>query len=200
MNIKEENDFSERDRKVCYDAAMKSDKLIFNFLDINRTMRSLYEGRGSQKHILIVLLEAGSITQRKLTERLGIQPGSASEVLSKLEKSGLIARAESSTDRRTTDITLTKQGRTLAQEAATQRRMRHEEMFSCLTEEEKGTLLVLLEKVNADWRERYRGIGGHSRGRRDHRQGMTEEGSEGNPPRGPHGHGGRRYYHEGEGR
>lgn len=163
MNIKRENDLCERDRKVRYDAAKRSDKLIYNFLDINRTMRSLYEGRGSQKHILIVLLEAGSITQRKLTERLGIQPGSASEVLAKLEKSGLIVRAESSTDRRTTDIILTEQGRALAQDAAAQRRMRHEEMFSCLTEEEKDILLALLEKVNADWRERYRGIGHHQR-------------------------------------
>lgn len=163
MNIKRENDLCERDRKVRYDAAKRSDKLIYNFLDINRTMRSLYEGRGSQKHILIVLLEAGSITQRKLTERLGIQSGSASEVLAKLEKSGLIVRAESSTDRRTTDIILTEQGRALAQDAAAQRRMRHEEMFSCLTEEEKDILLALLEKVNADWRERYRGIGHHQR-------------------------------------
>lgn len=168
MNIKEENDLNKRDRNARYDAAKESDKLVYNFLDINRTMRSLYEGRGSQKHILIVLLEAGCITQRKLTERLGIQPGSASEVLAKLEKSGLIARAESSTDRRTTDIMLTEQGRMLAQEAADQRRMRHEEMFSCLTEEERGTLLVLLEKVNADWRERYRGMGGHPRRRYHH--------------------------------
>lgn len=157
----------------------KSDKLIFSFLDINRTMRSLYEGRGSQKHILIVLLEVGSITQSRLTERLGIQPGSVSEVLAKLEKAELIVRAENPNDRRTTDILLTEQGRIQAQDAAERRRRRHEEMFSCLTEEEKGALLALLEKINDDWRERYRGMETHHCG--------------------PHGHGRRRHHHENEG-
>lgn len=199
MDKKEEKIFHERDHKVRYDAAEESDKLVYNFLDINHTMRSLYEGRGSQKHILIVLLEADSITQRKLTERLGIQPGSASEVLAKLEKSGLIARAESSTDRRTTDIILTKQGRILAQEAATQRRMRHEEMFSCLTEEEKGALLALLEKVNADWQERYRDMGRHSCRRHGHHQRGAEERSTDECPCEKHGydHGGRHHQNKG---
>ncbi len=36
---------------------------------------------------------------------------------------------------------------------------RHEEMFSCLSEEEKRELLPLLERVCADWRIRYRGNG-----------------------------------------
>ena len=132
-----------------------NDKLIIHFRDINHTMRFLYEGRGSQKHILIVLLETASITQKKLTKRLGIQPGSASEVLAKLEKSGLIVRTENPDDRRTTYINLTNQGQNLAEEAMMQRKKRHKEMFSCLTEDEKSTLLALLEKVNADWQQRY---------------------------------------------
>ncbi|MDE7223290.1 MAG: MarR family transcriptional regulator, partial [Acetatifactor sp.] len=114
------------------------------------------------------LLETGSITQRKLTERLGIQPGSASEVIAKLENAGLLVRAESPSDRRTTDIVLTEQGRVLAQEAAAQRKQRHKEMFSCLTQEERDTLLALLEKVNTDWRERYPGTGDSLCGRHSH--------------------------------
>lgn len=155
MGNRSEKDLPKRERKDYYEATDINDKLIINFRDINHTMRSLYEGRGSQKRILIVLLKAGTITQRALTERLGIQPGSASEVLSKLEKSGLIVRAESEADRRTTDITLTKQGKALAEEAAAQRKQRHEEMFSCLTDAEKNRLLELTEKVNKDWWERY---------------------------------------------
>lgn len=156
MRKMSEKTLRKRERRNHYEAADINDKLIMNFREINHTMRSLYEGRGSQKRILIVLLETGTITQRSLTERLGIQPGSASEVLAKLEKSGLILRTESTADRRTTDITLTKQGKALAEEAAAQRKQRHEEMFSCLTEEEKNTLLVLAEKLNNDWQERYR--------------------------------------------
>ena len=150
-----EKGFCEKVRGECYAAADRNRKLILNFRDINHTMRSQYEGRGSQKHVLIVLLETGTITQRRLTERLGIQPGSVSEVLAKLEKGGLIVRTESPDDRRTTDIVLTEQGKLQAEEALMQRRIRHEEMFSCLTEEEKCTLLILLEKVNGDWKKRY---------------------------------------------
>ena len=141
--------------KPCGDRTNKNDMLIRHFRDIHHTMRSLYEGRGSQKRILIMLLEAGAITQRALTERLGIQPGSVSEVLAKLEKGGLILRRENTADRRTTDVLLTEQGQILAKEAAEQRKKRHEEMFSCLTEEEKDKLLALLQKVNEDWRQRY---------------------------------------------
>lgn len=161
MEKKTRRDFHEKDRQRQYDAADKNDKLILNFRDINHIIRSLYEGRGSQKRILIILLEAGTITQRRLTGQLGIQPGSASEILAKLEKNGLIIRSENEEDRRTTDITLTEQGKELAEEAKNQRKGRHEEMFSCLEEKEKDTLLTLLEKVNADWRERYRNSGRH---------------------------------------
>lgn len=153
----------------------KNDMLILHFRDINHVMHALYEGKGSQKGILITLLEVGAVTQRELTRRLGIQPGSVSEVLAKLEKNGLILRTENLQDRRTTDLTLTDQGRLLAQEAAGRRKKRHEEMFSCLTEGEKDTLLTLLDKVNEDWRQRYREIEchpekGHDCGVRNHQK------------------------------
>ena len=127
-----------------------------NLRDISHTMRSLYEGRGSQKRILIILHEVGKITQRALTERLGIQPGSASEVIAKLESAELITRTPSESDRRTADIQLSDKGRELASQAVNQRRHRHEEMFSCLSEDEKTELLTLLEKINTDWEQRYR--------------------------------------------
>ncbi|MGN1478485.1 MAG: MarR family winged helix-turn-helix transcriptional regulator [Acutalibacteraceae bacterium] len=138
---------------------IKSDKnegLILNFRDINHTMRALYEGKGSQKQILILLRKSGSITQRELTQRLGIQPGSASEVISKLENSELIVRKASDTDRRTTDIELTVKGAELADQALEQRIRRHDEMFECLSDSEKDQLLSLLKKINTDWSVRYR--------------------------------------------
>ena len=96
------------------------------------------------------------MTQRELTSRLRIQPGSASEVLGKLEAAGLITRAQSESDKRTTDVTLTPAGRETAKEAAAQRAARNAQMFSCLSEAEKAALLALLERVNAAWDELYR--------------------------------------------
>lgn len=59
-------------------------KLIMNLRDLGHTLRILFEGKGSQKRILILLYEAEGMTQRELTEKLGVQPGSASEVIGKL--------------------------------------------------------------------------------------------------------------------
>ena len=70
-------------------------KLVSNFWKISRVLRDTYDGRGSQRRVLTVLLKSDDvITQSALTERLDIQPGSASEVLAKLEAAGLIAAKE----------------------------------------------------------------------------------------------------------
>lgn len=134
----------------------KNNKLIWNFRDIGHTMRRISEGKGSQKRILILLWESKGMPQRTLTQRLGIQPGSASEVISKLEAAGLIVRTPSETDRRTVDIRLTETGEALAQAALVRRKERHEQMFAVLSEQEKDTLIALLEKVNEDWDQKYR--------------------------------------------
>ena len=180
-------------RMAHYQATDMNDKLIINLRDLGHIMRFLYEGKASQKRILIILNELKTITQRDLTEHLGIQPGSASEILSKLESAGLIIRTQNETDRRTTDVSLTDTGRELAVEALAQRQRRHEEMFSCISEEEKEKLLSLLERIYADWRIRYCEDGhcvscGYHGGHEHHRKHghHDEHGNHG----GSHGHGG----------
>lgn len=159
MAVYSEEELFHRQHTAHYQATDTDDRLIINLRDISHIIRSLYEGKGSQKRILIILNEAGTMTQQELTKRLGIQPGSASEVISKLENAELITRTPSETDRRTADIALTGNGRRMALEAARQRKKRHEEMFSCLSEGEKTELLALLERINADWGQRYQEIG-----------------------------------------
>lgn len=117
--------------------------------------------RGGQGRILKLLAQEGKMTQRDLTEKLGIQPGSASEVIGKLERAGFVTRSENAEDRRTADICLTQVGR----ERAEAKEQEKPELFSALSEEEKLQLLALLEKLHADWRERFhkerRGYGEH---------------------------------------
>lgn len=143
--------------KKKYHTLDQDNKLIWNLRDMGHVIRSLSEGKGSQSRILYILSEEETMTQRELTERLGIQSGSASEVIGKLENAGFIERTPSEEDRRTSDIRLTDTGRLKAMEAVEQRKLRHAEMFSCLSEEDKADFLVLLEKVNNDWRYRYGG-------------------------------------------
>lgn len=148
--------------------------LVICLRDVSHVMRGLYESKGSQKRVLMVLEDlGGAVTQRELTQRLGIQPGSASEVFAKLENAGAVTRTPSQEDRRTVDIALTEAGLARAKEARTQRARRHEEMFSCLSEGEKQQLLTLLEKLREDWSSRYPAAGrGHGYG---HPHGHREE-------------------------
>ena len=134
----------------------QNDKLIQSLRHITRTIVALDEGRSSQKRVLIILNKTGCITQKVLTEKLGIQPGSASEVIGKLENLGMIRRTPSQTDRRTQEVCLTEKGRKEAEEAVLRRSRSHQKMFSCLTEQEKENFLLILEKLDADWEERYR--------------------------------------------
>ena len=131
-------------------------RLVSNLREIGHTLRAVSEGKGSQKRILVVLSQSGAITQSELTERLGIQPGSASEVLGKLEAAGLITRAQSEADKRTTDVRLTEAGEAAAKEAYAQRMARNAQMFAFLSEQEKASLLALLERVNEAWDGLYR--------------------------------------------
>lgn len=149
------SDTKKSEYKKKYHILDQDNKLIWNLRDMGQTIRELAEGKGSQSRVLIILHEDGKITQKDLTERLGIQPGSASEVIIKLENAGLIARTQSEEDRRTSDLQLTEAGKLKAAEEFEQRKQRHVEMFSCLSDEDKADFLMLLEKVNHDWRHRY---------------------------------------------
>lgn len=142
--------------KKQYESLDCNNRLIWNFRDIGHTMRHISEGKGSQQRILILLLESKGMTQKELTVHLGVQPGSVSEVIGKLERNGLIIRTESEADHRTMNLLLTEEGQTVAQQAFAVRNVWHENMFSALSEEEKQTLLRLLEKVNGDWDEKFR--------------------------------------------
>lgn len=171
-------------RRTDYETMDMDSRLIVNLRDLGHTIRFLFEGKGSQKRILILLMESGGMTQRELTERIGVQPGSASEVVLKLEAAGLIQRTPSATDRRTTDIRLTESGYALAVEAAGQRRQRHADMFSCLSDDDKRALLSLVERLNVDWACRYPAGDRRRSGQANGHRRRGDERREGDP----HGH------------
>ncbi len=56
-------------------AADINDSLIISLRDLHHTMRSLYEGKASQKRILIILNGLEAITQRDLTFKHGHRHG-----------------------------------------------------------------------------------------------------------------------------
>ena len=145
-----------------YKELSTEEKLMALLRELGGIGRHGFDGRGSQSRILTILKKDGPITQRQLTEQLGIQPGSASEVLGKLEAAGLILRTPSEEDRRTTTVLLTEAGQAKAGNA------QESPLFSCLTDEEQEQLLELLEKLNAAWARQRSMDGPHGHKHHDH--------------------------------
>lgn len=132
-----------------------NEKLFTLLGRLGRIGHGAFNGKSSQHRILHILSKSEHMTQRELTAQLGIQPGSASEIIKKLESAGLITRQTNSEDRRTVDIALTDAGKAQA-EAGSAQNANHA-LFESLTDEEKQQLLVLLEKLGQDWHHRLRG-------------------------------------------
>ncbi len=124
--------------------------------DLYSVMRScgryLYHcaGRGAgQGRILAILLERKSMTQKELMELLQIQPGSMSEILTKLEEKGLILRRRDEEDRRRSVLELTDAGTELALHQA--RYSEGRPSFDVLTEDEQEELKGMLVKLLENW-------------------------------------------------
>ena len=83
---------------------------------------------------------------------------SASEILKKMEKAGLIIRVPNEMNRRASDIVLTRQGRSVSEKLIEQRRGRYREMMACLSEDEKESLFSMLDRMKEDWQQRFRAV------------------------------------------
>ncbi|MBR3060709.1 MAG: MarR family transcriptional regulator [Oscillospiraceae bacterium] len=109
--------------------------------------------RRGQMHILRILEENGSMSQRVLQELLQIQPGSMSEIAAKLEVGGLIRRERSEEDKRRVTVSITEKGKetlaALPQGAP--------DTLEPLTEEEQKLLTELLDKLIDAWGAERRG-------------------------------------------
>ncbi|MBR3504548.1 MAG: MarR family transcriptional regulator [Clostridia bacterium] len=100
---------------------------------------------GSQERVLRILARWDGLSQRALQAELGVQPGSLSELISKLEAKGLLTRQPDGEDRRRVVLHLTEAGREAA-EALPEPGTR-DSRFAALTQEEQDTLRALLLKL-----------------------------------------------------
>lgn len=113
----------------------------------------LKEGHGrsgvhrGQGRIMSLLRTNDGISQRALAELLHIRPPSLSEVLDKLETTGLIERRQHETDKRVSNVFITPKGREAAMEVETTRRNQANEMFAGLSASEQENLSELLGKL-----------------------------------------------------
>ena len=95
--------------------------------------------------VLRILARQDGLSQRALQEGLGIQPGSLSELVTKLEDKGLLTREQDGEDKRRVLLRLTDAGREAAGQAPSP--AERDARFAALTEEERDTLRTLLDKL-----------------------------------------------------
>ena len=124
--------------------------LLYTRTDLFKSDEDLF-----YKYLLSTEFVNKEVSQRALTKHLGIQPGSVSEVLKKLEDNGLITRLASEDDRRTSILSLTAEGEEAAKKALSHKDQLYNEMLEVLDEKDKQELLALLEKLNDDWDHKY---------------------------------------------
>jgi len=114
-------------------------------------------GKAGQQRILMRLDSHGQTSQKELQDVLEISSGALSEILQKMEDSGLILRTKSAEDKRQVDLALTEKGRDTAQSVEAHYHRTLERMFECLTAEQKnqleetlGILTAHLDEIKSD--------------------------------------------------
>ena len=98
-------------------------------------------------HILDLLSQNDGLRQQQIAELLDIRPQSASEAIANMEQAGLVRRETDEQDRRSVRVYITPEGQLRQAELLARRIENARRVLLPLTEEEKKTLLRLLEKV-----------------------------------------------------
>lgn len=110
-------------------------------------------GRSGRQPLLCALLKHdGQMSQRELMCKFDLKAGSLSEVLSKLEKDGLIERTRDPQDRRQLIVSLTEAGHAQATTEQERRENFRAKAFTCITDEERAQLEDILVRINHHWR------------------------------------------------
>lgn len=97
--------------------------------------------------MLNILESEGSISQRDLSQRTGVDTSTMVERMDVLEQQGLIERRRRSEDRRAYEIELTKKGRTTLSSLRKRAAAQGDELFGVLNADERSELHRLLDKV-----------------------------------------------------
>ena len=97
--------------------------------------------------MLSILDAEGPVSQRALSERIGVDTSSMVQRMDVLEEKRLIKRGRKAEDRRSYEIELTTKGREVLEELRREAGTHMERVFGALTREERSELHRLLQKV-----------------------------------------------------
>lgn len=112
--------------------------------------------KGGRRRILVALTEHGALLQKELQEMLGIQSGTISEAIIKMEADGLVEKLRCEKDGRNFIVRLTPEGRAEAKSQMAEYNVRVEQLMSCFSEEQLETLHDLLGIMLEHWKKNER--------------------------------------------
>lgn len=107
--------------------------------------------RRGQGRILRLLNEYGELTQQELQCKLGIQSGSLSEILSKLEAVEFIRRERDDADKRRVIVSITDKGLEDLRQHEILRLKRQAVLYDGLTAAEQEEMIRILMKLQKNW-------------------------------------------------
>ncbi|MDR2401111.1 MAG: MarR family transcriptional regulator [Deferribacteraceae bacterium] len=123
-------------------------KIIHVYNLANRTMAQS-NGRfpRTQGTILKILSKHGNMPQKDLAACLQVSGPSVSQLITKMEKNGLVKRNEGEIDGRFSLVTATKKGKNVVVNLRKTSENSLNELFNALTDAEKGQFSELLSKI-----------------------------------------------------
>ncbi len=108
-------------------------------------------GKTGRRQIFYILLRREELLQRELQDLLGVQSGSLSEIIIKMEADGLIEKVRSRRDGRHLVLQLTEEGRRQAELTCRRYERQVQKMLSCLSPQQKRDLLKTLNLLAEHW-------------------------------------------------
>ena len=147
-----ENDRVHRNGGYRCDAEIEHDGSLSDLMDRcgHYFTHRIGGGRRGQDSVMDWLSSNPGVTQKEISEGLGITPASLSEVLMKLERKGYITRFKDETDHRFIRVRLTDEG----EDALERSNEKSGDPFASLSAQEQETLKKLLGKLLSDWESR----------------------------------------------
>ena len=103
-----------------------------------------------QEMVLSHLWKHDGLTPSELADRLGVEPPTVTNMLSRMERAGLLERCRDPKDARCTRVHLTEKGRNLREPVERRWRAVQERAFEGVTVEEEALLSELLAKIHGN--------------------------------------------------
>jgi DNA-binding MarR family transcriptional regulator len=107
----------------------------------------------AQNHVLMLIGLQGDMSIKQLAEKLRVTSGAVTQHVGALEKTGLLERTKSSSDRRGVVVKITQKGQDAFREIRLAKTRMLSKLFSELSDDELHTLVGLIEKVSLKYIE-----------------------------------------------